>query len=41
MHKADIQYTLRCSLYYALIGLTQATGFAGGLDYGRVILAAM
>ena len=26
---------LKARLYYALIGLTQATGFAGGLDYVR------
>ena len=24
---------LKARLYYALIGLTQATGFAGGLDF--------
>ena len=32
MQKKEIQCTLRCGWYWALIGPVQATGFAGGLD---------
>ena len=32
MQKKEIQCTLRCGWYWALIGPVHATGFAGGLD---------
>ena len=37
MQKKEIQCTLRCGWYWALIGPVQATGLAGGLDLDTCI----
>ena len=36
MHSANLSGPFRGCLYYALLGLPQATGLAGGYDFSRL-----